>query len=510
MILARASRPLSPALTPGRRENGRRTTRIGVFGAKKNASAPKSAASKGRVLEKDTPDVKEVFDFGDELGRGQFGAVFAVTEKSSGRSLACKSISKRDLKNEKARNVVRNEVRIMHHLSGDDRVVELIGAYEDATHVHLVMERLDGMELFDAMSEHFDEAPYGERDAAEMTRTIVSAVDYFHQMDVIHRDLKPENFVLKTKAKDAPICAIDFGLSTFYHENQTFTEFVGSPYYMAPEVLGYRYSLEADVWSCGVILYILLSGVPPFWGQTEKATFDAIKRYKKGVEPLDFDSAPWPSVSDEAKELIRGMLELDPKKRLTAKQVLTHPWIADPKCPPASALDAVVFERFKQFAGMTKFKKMGLKAMASNLSADEVAGLKELFKDFDKDGSGTISLDELREGLKLNASEAASAELDAIMAAIDLDGSGELDYEEFIAATLARSKRQSEVAVHAAFDYFDKDGDGSITAEEFEEAFSKMSPVERANLGDVDELIAAADADGDGRIDFDEFMAMMN
>ena len=190
------------------------------------------------MLEKDTLDVKEVFDFGDELGRGQFGAVFAVTEKSSGRSLACKSISKRDLKNEKARNVVRNEVRIMHHLSGDDRVVELIGAYEDATHVHLVMERLDGMELFDAMSEHFDEAPYGERDAAEMTRTIVSAVDYFHQMDVIHRDLKPENFVLKTKAKDAPICAIDFGLSTFYHENQTFTEFVGSPYYMAPEVLG--------------------------------------------------------------------------------------------------------------------------------------------------------------------------------------------------------------------------------------------------------------------------------
>ena len=259
-----------------------------------------------------------------------------------------------------------------------------------------------------------------------------------------------------------------------------------------------------------MILYILLSGVPPFWGQTEKATFDAIKRYKKGVEPLDFDSAPWPSVSDEAKELIRGMLELAPKKRLTAKQVLTHPWIADPKCPPASALDAVVFERFKQLAGMTKFKKMGLKAMASNLSADEVAGLKELFKDFDKDGSGTISLDELREGLKLNASEAASAELDAIMAAIDLDGSGELDYEEFIAATLARSKRQSEVAVHAAFDYFDKDGDGSITAEEFEEAFSKMSPVERANLGDVDELIAAADADGDGRIDFDEFMAMMN
>ena len=120
------------------------------------------------------------------------------------------------------------------------------------------------------------------------------------------------------------------------------------------------------------------------------------------------------------------------------------------------------------------------------------------------------SLSMNREGLKLNASEAASAELDAIMAAIDLDGSGELDYEEFIAATLARSKRQSEVAVHAAFDYFDKDGDGSITAEEFEEAFSKMSPVERANLGDVDELIAAADADGDGRIDFDEFMAMMN
>jgi calcium-dependent protein kinase len=360
---------------------------------------------------------------------------------------------------------------------------------------------LAGGELFDRIVE---KGKYSEKDAADTLRTIVRCIDYCHQLSVMHRDLKPENFVLKDRSSDSPICAIDFGLSTFYRENQVFTDLVGSPYYVAPEVLRRRYGNASDIWSCGIILYILLSGVPPFWAQTEQGIFDAIL-----AGNLDLTSDPWPKVSAEAKELISGMLESDPKKRLTTAQVLAHPWVADPSVASSKKLDNVVFKRFKNFAGITKFKKMGLMAMARTMTTEEVAGLKELFKSFDTDNSGTISIDELRQGLKVKHAGPAMEELKAIMKTIDIDGSGELDYEEFIAATLATSKQQSTDAVRRAFDYFDKDGDGSITVEEFEEAFAKMSPVERANLGDIGELIASADTDGDGCIDYKEFMAMM-
>jgi len=453
------------------------------------------------VLGRDTPDVNDLFEFHDELGRGQFGTTFLVTEKATGRKCACKAISKRQLTSAEDIEEVRNEVRILHHLAGDSKVVELVGAYEGSKHVYIVMELLSGGELFDRIVE---KGKYSEKDASETLRTIVETVKYCHELSVMHRDLKPENFVLKTKDKESPVCAIDFGLSTFFRENQVFVDLVGSPYYVAPEVLRRRYGYEADVWSCGVILYILLSGVPPFWAQTEQGIFDAILQGS-----LDLESDPWPKISSEAKELIRGMLEPDPKKRMTASQVLKHPWVADPSVAPRSKLDNVVYKRFKNFAGMTKFKKMGLMAMARTMTSDEVAGLRELFKSFDTDGSGTISIDELRAGLKLKSAGPAMDELRAIMKTIDIDGSGELDYEEFIAATLATSKQQSEESIRRAFDYFDKDGDGSITVAEFEEAFKNMSAVERANLGDIGELIASADTDGDGCIDYKEFMAMM-
>merc|ERR1712216_765919 len=185
------------------------------------------------------------------------------------------------------------------------------------------------------------------------------------------------------------------------------------------------------------------------------------------------------------------------------------PVVADPNVAPKTKLDNVVFKRFKNFAGISKFKRMGLMAMARTMTADEVAGLRELFKSFDTDNSGTISIDELRQGLKLKSAGPAMEELRTLMKTIDVDGSGELDYEEFIAATLAQSRQASDAAVRRAFDYFDTDGDGSITVHNLNKPSKKMSDVERANLGDIGELIASADTDGDGCIDFNEFMAMM-
>ncbi|CAI0427071.1 unnamed protein product [Linum tenue] len=305
------------------------------------------------VLGHRTPNIRDLYNLGRKLGQGQFGTTYLCTEISSGIEFACKSISKRKLIAREDVDDVRREIQIMHHLAGHKNIVTIKGAYEDPLYVHIVMELCSGGELFDRIIQR---GHYSERKAAELTKIIVGVVEACHSLGVMHRDLKPENFLLVNKDDDFSLKAIDFGLSVFFKPGQIFTDVVGSPYYVAPEVLLKHYGPEADVWTAGVILYILLSGVPPFWAETQQGIFDAVL---KGH--IDFDSDPWPLISESAKDLIRRMLSSHPKERLTAHEVLCHPWICENGVAPDRALDAAVLTRLKQFSAMNKLKKMALR-----------------------------------------------------------------------------------------------------------------------------------------------------
>jgi len=260
-------------------------------------------------------DVRATYSMGKELGRGQFGVTHLCTHRATGEKLACKSIAKRKLVAKEDIDDVRREVQIMHHLCGQPNVVGLKGAYEGKHNVHLVMELCAGGELFDRI---IAKGQYTERAAAELLRTIVQIVHSCHSMGVMHRDIKPENFLLLSKDEDAPLKATDFGLSVFFKEGEVLRDIVGSAYYIAPEVLKRRYGPEADIWSVGVMLYIFLAGVPPFWAENENGIFTAILRGQ-----LDLASEPWPHISPGAKDLVRKMLNINPKDRLTAFQVLS-------------------------------------------------------------------------------------------------------------------------------------------------------------------------------------------
>ncbi|RLM69325.1 hypothetical protein C2845_PM17G03180 [Panicum miliaceum] len=279
-----------------------------------------------------------------------------------------------------------------------------------------------------------------------------------------------------------------------------FSDVVGSPYYVAPEVLQKCYGPEADVWSAGVILYILLCGVPPFWAETEAGIFRQILRGK-----LDFESEPWPSISDSAKDLVRNMLTRDPKKRFSAHEVLCHPWIVDDAVAPDRPIDSAVLSRLKHFSAMNKLKKMALRVIADSLSEEEIGGLKELFKMIDTDNSGTITFDELKDGLKRVGSELTENEIQALMEAADIDNSGTIDYGEFIAATLHMNKLEREENLVSAFSFFDKDGSGFITIDELSQACREFG------LDDVhlEDMIKDVDQNNDGQIDYSEFTAMM-
>ncbi|KAK9062900.1 hypothetical protein SSX86_020090 [Deinandra increscens subsp. villosa] len=470
----------------------------------KTAPAPQPAAKNdkqahgGTVLGRPMEDVRTLYTIGKELGRGQFGVTHLCTCKNTGKQLACKTIAKRKLANKEDIEDVRREVQIMHHLAGQANIVELKGAFEDKRSVHLVMELCAGGELFDRI---IAKGHYTERAAASLLRTIVKIVHTCHSMGVIHRDLKPENFLLLNKEEDAPLKATDFGLSVFYKQGEVFKDIVGSAYYIAPEVLKRKYGPEVDIWSIGVMLYILLSGVPPFWAESEHGIFNAILRGH-----IDFTSDPWPSISPSAKDLVKKMLTSEPKHRLTAHQVLSHPWIMEDGEAPDTPLDNAVLGRLKQFKAMNNFKKVALRVIAGCLSEEEIMGLKQMFKGMDSDNSGTITLEELKKGLSKQGTKLTESEVKQLMQAADADGNGTIDYEEFITATMHMNRMDREDHLYTAFQYFDKDNSGYITIEELEHALREYGMTDDR---DIKEVICEVDSDHDGRINYDEFVAMM-
>ncbi|KAF6168321.1 hypothetical protein GIB67_018161 [Kingdonia uniflora] len=444
-------------------------------------------------------DIGIRYDLGRELGRGEFGITYLCTDSDSGENLACKSISKKKLRTAVDVDDVKREVEIMKHLPKHSNIVTLKDTYEDDSAVHLVMELCEGGELFDRIVAR---GHYTERAAAYVTRTIVEVVQMCHKHGVMHRDLKPENFLFANKKETSALKAIDFGLSVFFKPEEKFTEIVGSPYYMAPEVLKRNYGPEIDVWSAGVILYILLCGVPPFWAETEQGVAQAIIR-----SVVDFKRDPWPKVSENAKDLVRKMLEPDPKRRLTALQVLDHAWLQNIKKASNVSLGETVKARLKQFSVMNKLKKRALRVVAEHLSVEEVAGIKESFQMMDVNNNGKINLEELKVGLHKIGHQIPDADVQMLMEAADVDRNGTLDYGEFITVAVHLRKIGNDDHLRKAFAFFDQNKSGHIEIEELRDALA--DEVDPNNEDVINAIMRDVDTDKDGRISYDEFAHMM-
>ncbi|GLU19336.1 hypothetical protein SLE2022_355920 [Rubroshorea leprosula] len=444
-------------------------------------------------------DISSHCDLGRELGRGEFGVTYLCTDVKSGDKFACKSISKKKLRTAVDIDDVKREVEIMKHLPKHPNIVSLKDTYEDDGAVHIVMELCEGGELFDRIVAR---GHYTERAAAVVMRTIVEVVQVCHKHGVMHRDLKPENFLFANKKESSPLKAIDFGLSVFFEPGQKFNEIVGSPYYMAPEVLKRNYGPEVDVWSAGVILYILLCGVPPFWAETEQGVAQAIIR-----SVIDFKRDPWPKVSDNAKDLVKKMLNPDPKRRPTAQQVLEHPWLQNAKKAPNVSLGETVKARLKQFSVMNKLKKRALRVIAEHLSVEEVAGIKDAFTMMDTGNRGKINLEELRIGLQKIGQQIPDADLQILMEAADVDGDGTLNYGEFMAVSVHLKKMANDEHLHKAFAFFDQNQSGYIEIDELRGALN--DDVDTCSEEVINAIMLDVDTDKDGRISFEEFAAMM-
>ncbi|CAI5532752.1 unnamed protein product [Closterium sp. Naga37s-1] len=275
----------------------------------------KSAKPTDFVLRMPYEDIKARYSLGKkEIGEGRFGSIRTCLERSSGNFYACKTISKKIIETHEEAEDVRREVLFLATLKGHPYIVTLKEALEDKTAIHLIMELCPGGDLFEQIKSR---AQLSEPEAASIVRQLLEALIHSHSLGILHRDVKPENIILCSPTSCSSIKLIDFGVATLLPEGALCNEAAGTPEYMAPEVYDEKYGFGADVWGAGVSLYVMLSGIPPFWESTNRSLEQAIRSKK-----VSFKHWKWVDVSAEAKELITRMLEKDPSKRITAQEAL--------------------------------------------------------------------------------------------------------------------------------------------------------------------------------------------
>ncbi|XP_014470268.1 PREDICTED: calcium/calmodulin-dependent protein kinase type II alpha chain isoform X19 [Dinoponera quadriceps] len=259
------------------------------------------------------------YDLKEELGKGAFSVVRRCVQKSTGHEFAAKIINTKKLSNRDFQKLER-EARICRKLQHPN-IVRLHDSIQEENFHYLVFDLVTGGELFeDIVAREF----YSEADASHCIQQILESVHHCHHNGVVHRDLKPENLLLASKAKGAAVKLADFGLAIEVQgEAQAWYGFAGTPGYLSPEVLKKEpYGKPVDIWACGVILYILLVGYPPFWDEDQHRLYAQIK-----AGSYDYPSPEWDTVTPEAKNLINQMLTVNPGKRITASEALKHPWI---------------------------------------------------------------------------------------------------------------------------------------------------------------------------------------
>jgi len=448
-------------------------------------------------------NIKDDYEFYEELGSGAYGSVYKAKHKELGEIRAIKTIPKNRIKDYES---FKNEIEILKTLDHPN-IIKVYETYETDRLCYLVTELCEGGELFYHIVKN---RRLTEGQCSRILKQIMSAIMYCHMNNICHRDIKPENFLLKHKGDDSNIKLIDFGLSKQLSEDEIMHAPNGTPYYIAPEIMTGNYTKLVDNWSLGVLLYIMISGSPPFYGPTNTHILRAVQ---KGVYSLELKA--FKTVSDDVKDLIKKLLVKDPKKRLTSEEAYNHPWIQRQVASDhdTTELNSDVFDSMMSFLDTQKLKRAALTLIASQIPETEIDSLRQTFIKMDANGDGTLTMEELKDGLHqistVTGKDIKEGDLETLMGAMDANNNGCLDYTEFLAVCMQSYSYLKEANLKAAFRYFDRDGNGKITTEEIQSILGGDDINIALTEGEIHNMIKECDVDGDGAIDYAEFMRMM-
>jgi len=312
------------------------------------------------------PRIEEVYEFGKVVGQGAFSVVREGTHRETGEKLAIKQIAKQHITAADMKRLA-TEIEIMKKLKHNN-IIQLIEVFDNSPdNLYLVMELVKGGELFDKI---VDKGQYSEKDACNIVKQIVAAVQYMHDHGVCHRDLKPENLLCAGDDNEELVRIADFGLSKIFEHGEELKTACGTPDYVAPEVLECKpYDMAVDIWSVGVITYILLCGYTPFYANTHQELFQKITNLE-----YDFPSPEWDSISNNAKDFIQKLLVKDPNKRLNAEQCIQHPWMTQQheETPKLPRLDSALVS-LKDYSKTRKTSFLEQRNAQPSLSAPQLS-----------------------------------------------------------------------------------------------------------------------------------------
>lgn len=482
----------------------------------------------GMMVHGSTLDPFEIYDYLKILGEGSFGKVSKVIHRKHGIIRAMKAIDKRlgGIYNEETEKKLIKEINILKSMDHPN-IMKVYEYFNTSNKLYIITEFCSGGELFDKILKL---KSLNENIVKNIMKQIFSAVNYCHLNNIIHRDLKPENILIDAQSGNKEffnIKIIDFGTSDIFRNRSNtkikkLTEKIGSSYYIAPEVLKGDYNEKCDLWSCGVIMYILLCGTPPFNGANESEIFQKIS-----TAELEFPDQIFKSISYEAKEMLKFLIHRDLNKRFSAEQALNHQWF---KMQISNDEDANINSRSNHnYSDSNQIQVKSLEKMADNLrkfrmnqkfqqacvgyivhnmlKKEEIEEYRKIFIKFDLNGDGRLSKEELIQGLSQTMTPLeAKNEVERLINDIDIDKNNFIEFEEFLSTFMDKEKLLKEEHLMETFKLFDKDSSGKISLDEIKETFGGNKAT---NDNVWKEIMSSIDSNSDGEISYKEFKDMM-
>lgn len=450
-------------------------------------------------------NVEDSYKIIKKLGKGSFGSVYKVMHIKTGIIRAMKVIKKDSVRFQDDDKKFLKEIEELIKLEHPN-IIKIFEYFTDDLNYYLITEYISGGELYEGLVKMSN---FNEFKCAFILNQIISAVYYLHSNGIVHRDIKPENILITSSNKDLlNIKLIDFGSCNYIKKNENFTLKVGSPYYIAPEVLKHDYNNKCDIWSIGVILYILLVGYPPFKAKNKNDLFNKIKTGSYSIE-----GPGWNRVSNDAKDLVKHMLEYDYNKRYSAEKCLSHIWIKQLERSKASnqVNDRYLESVLVNISNLHVREKLQQATIAyivhSIYCNEEIDDLKHVFNKLDINKDGKLTYQEFRDGFSKHfQGKQFLKELNIEQLISDIDGNldGVISYEEFLRVTVNKKKLLNERNLQIAFDKFDLDKDGKLSKTEIK------TVLDTTDFEYINRLIDAIDNNRDGFVSFDEFKNLMN
>eukprot|EP01138_Halocafeteria_seosinensis_P011034 gb/GECG01011270.1/.p1 GENE.gb/GECG01011270.1/~~gb/GECG01011270.1/.p1 ORF type:complete len:705 (+),score=95.71 gb/GECG01011270.1/:1-2115(+) len=398
-----------------------------------------------------------------EVARGHYGVVRMGKGKVDGEIYAVKSILK---KKASYLPLIRNEIKILEKLQHPN-IIRLVDCFEEGRTVHLVFEKCDGGELFTPIAD--SNFRFTERQASRVVSKMLLAIQYCHERSLVHRDLKPENVLLSDYGIDSEIKVIDFGLATAVSAGEILTHHVGTPYYIAPEVIEKQYNELCDLWSCGVITFTLMCSYPPFWDNSERGIYAKIKRGQYG-----FEGPEWAKRTTAVKDFIDKLLTRNPRRRLTAEAALQHPWIMYEGEASVERHDPRLLTRLRKYCAYPFLKKLVMLIAAHFFihRTNDLSRENEMWSQFDPQGEGRITIQSLvnylMERRRILNRPISQREIKMILEGLQIYDHENVTFMEFVAWSVPRTVYLNNERLLQAFEILDVDGDGFISVADIE------------------------------------------